>query len=103
MPANTSAVLENIYPLVEKSLSRNGGVKKFKDCVQRFFESRPFIFSNIPNNRIYFGAEQIEDFFNSMAIKREDILLEYELFSNISKRSIYCNCINGSALFFNEK
>ena len=74
MPANTSAVLENIYPLVEKSLSRNGGVKKFKDCVQRFFESRPFIFSNIPNNRIYFGAEQIEDFFNSMAIKREDVI-----------------------------
>ena len=74
MPSNTTAVRDYIYPLVEKSLSRSGGVKKFKDCVQRFFESRPFIFNNIPNNRILFGDAQIEDFFTSMAIKKEDVI-----------------------------
>jgi hypothetical protein len=71
---NTSAILKYVYPLVEASLSRNGGVKKYKDCVQRFFESRPFIFSNIPNNRIAFGAEQVNDFYTSLGISPEQVL-----------------------------
>ena len=78
MPSNTTAVRDYIYPLVEKSLSRSGGVKKFKDCVQRFCESRPFIFNNIPNKKILFGDAQIEDFFTSMVIKKKHVLDGYQ-------------------------
>ena len=73
LAANTTAVVKEVYPLVEKSLSRNGGVKKYKDCVQRHIEKNPAMFNSIPNNRLYYGKEEIDDFFNSMGLTPADI------------------------------
>ena len=73
MPANTTAIKDEVYPLIEASLSRNGGVKKYKDCVQRHIEHNPAMFNNVPDNRLYYGKNEIDDFFNSLGVSPADV------------------------------
>ena len=71
---NTTAVVKEVYPLIETSLSRNGGVKKYKDCIQRYLELHPAVFSSIPNNRLPYGQNEIDDFYKSLNISQADIV-----------------------------
>lgn len=72
---DTSAILEGIYPMVEKSLSK--GTAKYKACVGRYLSSRSdIIYDTCIYNNIYFGEAEIDDFFKSMGIKIEDIITE---------------------------
>lgn len=73
MPANTTAIVKEVYPLIEASLNRSGGVKKYKDCVQRHIEHNPAMFNNIPNNRLVYGKDEIDDLFNSLGITPAEV------------------------------
>lgn len=70
---DTTAIKKEIYPLVEKKLSTSQGVKKYKDCVQRYINTKPQLFETIPNDRLFFGADQIDDFFRSMGITEKEV------------------------------
>lgn len=73
MPSNTTAVLNEVYPLIEANLSKSGGVKKYKDCVQRRIERNPAMFNTIPNDRIPFGKDETEDLFKSLGITPAEV------------------------------
>lgn len=81
----TSIILTRIYPMVETSLSK--GNAKLKACIGRFITSRSkSIYDNGPNDRIYFGAEDVKDFFQSMGFTEKDIInhLQHAYFWDIN-------------------
>lgn len=86
VPNNTTAVLKEVYPLIETNLSKSGGVKKYKDCAQRRIEKAPDMFSNIPNSRIAYGKDETDDLFNSLSITQADVVngLSHAFFWNMN-------------------
>lgn len=73
MPANTTAVRDEVYPVVHEALSKSGGEKRYKDCVQRYMDNHPAMFNGIPNNRLAYGVAETEDFYKSLGITSSQI------------------------------
>lgn len=68
----TTVAVDKIYPLVEKSLSKN--TAKYKKNIQNFFEARSReLYDTAPYTRMLFGEKETDDFFKSIDIKKEDI------------------------------
>lgn len=68
----TTVAVDQIYPLVEKSLSTN--TAKYKKNIQVFFEARSKeLYDTAPYTRMQFGDKEREDFFKSIDIPRSDI------------------------------
>ena len=70
---STSVIANKIYPIVEKSLTRN--TKQLKDCIGRYITSRyNELYDDAPYHRIYFGKNEIDDFFKSVKISEDEVL-----------------------------
>lgn len=68
----TTVAVDKIYPLVEKSLSKN--TAQYKKNIQKFFESRSKdLYDTCPCARMQFGNNERDDFFKSIDISRETI------------------------------
>lgn len=68
----TTVAVDQIYPLVEKSLSKN--TTKYKKNIQVFFESRSKeLYDTAPYTRMMFGDNEREDFFKSIDISKGQI------------------------------
>ena len=66
-------ITNTIYPKVANSLTRNS--KQLKDCIGRFITSRyNELYDDGPYHRIYFGKNEIDDFFNTIKIPEKVIL-----------------------------
>lgn len=69
---NTDAVLKEIYPLVEKALSKN--LIKWKMMLSRFIEKRSeMLFDTVPCDRIYYSKYDIDDLFDSLGLDIKEI------------------------------
>ena len=70
---NTSVIVNKIYPIIEKSLTKN--TKQLKDCIGRYITSRyNELYDDAPYHRIYFGKNEIDDFFKSTKISENEVL-----------------------------
>ena len=68
----TTVAVDEIYPLVEKSLSKN--LNKYRKNIQTFFEARSKeLYDTAPYTRMQFGDKERDDFFKSIDISRNDI------------------------------
>lgn len=68
----TTVAVDQIYPLVEQSLSKN--TAKYKKNIQNFFESRSKeLYDIAPYTRMMFGENERQDFFKSIDISKEQI------------------------------
>jgi len=71
-PKVTRVAVKEIYPLVEKSISRNQSA--YKKCVQDFIKARSTdLYDTVPIRRIPFGTDDIDDYFKSLKINKADI------------------------------
>ena len=69
----SSVITNTIYPKVANSLTKNS--KQLKDCIGRFITSRyNELYDDGPYHRIYFGKNEIDDFFNTIKIPEKVIL-----------------------------
>lgn len=67
-------IKKNLYPIIEVMLNKKGS--SFKQCVGRFMSRRnKELFDIAPCDRIYFGEEDIDDFYKSTGLK-EDLIRE---------------------------
>jgi hypothetical protein len=72
MPKATKALVTELYPLVEKSLSK--GLNSYKGCIGRFIEKRHTqLYDTAPYDRIYYGTEDVEDFWKSLNIDEKQV------------------------------
>ena len=70
---NSSVITDKIYPIIENSLSKN--TKQLKDCIGRYITSRHNeLYDDGPYHRIYFGKNEIDDFFNSIKVSEKEVL-----------------------------
>lgn len=68
----TTVAVDEIYPLVEKSLSKN--TAKYKKNIQNFIEVRSKdLYDTAPYTRMQFGDDERNDFFKSIEITKEQI------------------------------
>lgn len=72
MKNNDSVILESIYPIINNKIKLN--INKYRQCIGRFIEKRSKDLYDIgPFERIYFGKDDIEDFYNSIGINEKEI------------------------------
>lgn len=70
----TSVIKDKIYPKVNTALSKNGAIPKYKKNIQKYFNTKhDEIYNVAPYSRILFGQNEIDDFFQSIALKEADI------------------------------
>lgn len=70
----TNVIRTKIYPMVEGSLSKSANMSKYKKNLQVFFNARHQQIHEIaPFYRIYFGQNDIDDFFKSIGISEKDV------------------------------
>ena len=63
----TTALVSKLYPKIEASMKKN--LNAYKQCIGRFIEKRHRELYDIgPCDRIYFGATDLEDFWNTVKI-----------------------------------
>lgn len=68
----TDVLVKKLYPLVESKLKTN--TNKLKQCIGRYMEKHAKELHEIaPYDRIYFGVEDIEDFFKSIGILESQV------------------------------
>ena len=68
----TTVAVDQIYPLVEQSLSKN--TAKYKKNIQNFFESRSKdLYDTAPYSRMPFGDNERTDFFKSLDLTKAQI------------------------------
>lgn len=68
----TTVAVDKIYPIVEKSLSKN--TAKYRKNIQTFFESRSKeLYDTAPYTRMQFGDDERKDFFKSIDVKEKEI------------------------------
>lgn len=68
----TKVAVDKIYPIVEKSLQKN--TPAYKKNVQEFIKDRSKdLYDIVPVRRIPFGSEDIDSFFKSMKIDKNEI------------------------------
>ena len=73
MAKNTKALLQYLYPMIESSISKN--MNGYKKCLDRFMSTRnQYLFDTAPCDRIYFGQEDLDDFYRTMQIPERDII-----------------------------
>ena len=69
----STVIVDKIYPIIENSLSKN--TTKLKDCIGRFITARyNELYDDAPYHRIYFGKNEIDDFFKSIKVDENEIL-----------------------------
>lgn len=67
-----NVIKKNLYPKIKNLISKRNN--KFKQCVGRYTQSRSKeLYDVAPCDRIYFGAEEINDFYKSMGIDEKTI------------------------------
>lgn len=75
----TTVIKDRVYPIINKALSKNGAIAKYKKNVQLFFNARHDEIHNIaPYTRIYFGQTDIDNFFKSINVQEKDIINELQ-------------------------
>lgn len=83
---NTDVLVKELYPLVSNIMSKNNN--KFKQVVSRFIDRRSaLLYDTCPCDRIYFGSEDKDDFYNSMGIseKQVNIILQKTYYYGIAR------------------
>ncbi|MDD3121879.1 MAG: hypothetical protein PHC62_00020 [Candidatus Izemoplasmatales bacterium] len=69
----TNAIVREVYPIIEKAISKN--INAYKRNLQVFFQKRSkSIYDVAPYDRIVFGENDANDFFRSLQINKRDIL-----------------------------
>ena len=72
MAKSTTAIVDKLYPLVEKSMDTN--YSKYKKCLSNFMEKRSKdLFATAPINRIFYGAEDAEELYQALNISKSTI------------------------------
>lgn len=70
----SSAILDNAYPLVNKSLSNSQQMSKYKANISKFINKRSTnLYDTVPCSRIVYGLEDETDYFKSLNINKRDI------------------------------
>lgn len=70
---STTAIVDKVYPIIEKGISKN--LTKYKKNLQDFFQSRAkSIYDVAPCDRICFGANDVDNFFKSIDVNKNDVL-----------------------------
>lgn len=70
---NTSAILKEVYPLVESAMNKN--TTKWKQCMSRFIQKRStLLFDTVPCDRIYYSKEDGNDLVKSINISLPDVV-----------------------------
>ena len=70
----TSAILDGIYPLVNKSLSNSQQMSKYKSMISRFINKRSKdLYDTCPCSRILYGLEDEQDYFKSLNISKSEV------------------------------
>lgn len=73
MNTDTTALRDKLYPMVTKALSKNES--KYKACIGRFIQSRAAsLYDTAPNDRIYFLADDYNDFYTSIGLSEKEIV-----------------------------
>lgn len=73
----TKALVTGLYPIVSNSLSKN--TNKFKQCVGKFVERRAReLYDTCPCDRIYFGVEELKEFYAAMGFTASDVMQHLE-------------------------
>lgn len=66
------AILKKIYPIISTKMNKNAN--KFKQCIARFVEKRSNeLYDIAPCDRIYFGQEDLDDFYKSTEIEIAEV------------------------------
>ena len=92
MTKNTTSVKNNIYPKIEKSLSNNTILSKYRKLISDFINNRSSdLFDICPCSRIIYTTKDEEDFFKVLNINKKDIELYlkqtyYDKISNFNPR-----------------
>lgn len=69
----TNALKEKLYPLISKAMKTNES--KYKKCVSRFIQKRAAsLYDTGPNDRIYFGKDDTDDFYKSIGVSEPQII-----------------------------
>lgn len=72
---NTTAIKDKIYPIINKALSKSGAIAKYKKNIQEFFNARHDDIHNVaPYTRIFFGQNDIDNFFKSIGVDEKEII-----------------------------
>ena len=86
MKRKNTVILNDIYPVVKKSMDKN--YNKYKQVLSRFFEKRSkSLYDTCPCDRIFFGQDDLDDFYRAMGFTEKDIknLLKNVYYYNIAK------------------
>lgn len=68
---DTKALVKQLYPKVEASISNN--LKGYKNCLSRFMETRAeSLYAPAPYDRIYFTAQDEDDFYSSIKLNKAE-------------------------------
>lgn len=71
-PKVTRVIVGQIYPVVEKAMSRNQSF--YKKNIQEFIKARSAdLYDTVPIRRIPFGSDDIDSYFKSLKINKSDI------------------------------
>ena len=71
-PKVTRVIVNQIYPIVEKSMGRNQSA--YKKNIQDFIKARSAdLYDTVPIRRIPFGSDDIDSYFKSLKINKADI------------------------------
>ena len=69
----STVIVDKIYPIIENSLNKN--TSQLKACIGRFITSRyNELYDDAPYHRIYFGKNEIDDYFKSIKVNENEIL-----------------------------
>ena len=74
MDTNTTAILNMAYPEVEDKLSKSISTTRYKQFMSKFMQKRQQqLYANVPAKQIYYGDEDVKDWFATMGIDRRII------------------------------
>lgn len=83
---NTKAIITKLYPIVDKSLSKN--VSKYKKLMSTFIERRSQdLFDTVPCSRLFYNDNDREELFTMMGIKESEVqsIINETYYGNITK------------------
>lgn len=84
MPKMTSAIKNELFPIVSKSLEKN--MKKYKDALSRFVSNRTKeLYDTAPCDRMIFTKVDADDMFNAVGITPEQVstILKHTYYGDI--------------------
>ena len=72
MAMRDTVLVDELYPMVVNSITKN--ISKYKKCLSRFMDKRAKeLYAVAPLDRIYFGADDLKDFYDSMQIEERKV------------------------------